>query len=201
MPPLLRFRRSFSGSPVRDSQRAKLYTAERVLHLPHDRRGPDSTLREIAQCQAYVDRITQSAWYGRTFPHARRNILVAHGGGRSAARACGSGRIELPGWARQRAVILHELAHCVVERECATVAWHGREFAAIYLKLVQHGMGRAAAAKLKTSYAQYGVKWRAKRRLSPEAREAATRILRAARAAIATPDRRHDLALARANQA
>jgi putative metallohydrolase (TIGR04338 family) len=203
----------------RDTQRSKVYAAGRAIELPY-KHGvcPDPKLRDIEQCQAFVTKLQQSAWYRRTFPQHRRPVTVKHGGGCSSARACGSGMIELPAWSRQKAVILHELAHCILTaKHDRRAADHGWEFCAIHLQLVQHVMGLEAAAKLKAAFKSHGVRFRPKRVviLTPEQRAAAAERFAAYRAAkaaainppapmpapvgTATPDRRFDIALARAD--
>lgn len=52
-------------------------------------------------------------------------------------------------------------------------AWHGREFAKLYLELVQRFVDPDAATELRGLYVEHGVKYRAKRVLSPEALVAA----------------------------
>lgn len=172
----------------RDTQRSKVYAAEAVL--PHGLQFPT-----ILDCQAYVNRVLADAWFLRTFGH--HAIEVRHGGGSSSARAVGTRLIQLPLWARHQRTILHEIAHCIrpldgwakgAKTWSALVggkaggwrgypihthhAGHGREYAHTYLMLVQHFMGADAARQLRASFRLKGVKFTAKRVLSPAQREA-----------------------------
>lgn len=166
----------------RDSQRSRVYAAEGVIQ----QKAADPAFEELAACQKYVDRIRHSAWFRRHYPGALQYIRLKDGRGSTRARA-DNATIDLPRWGRQKAVILHELAHCVIRQTYGsrTMAGHGREWAAVYLALVRRWMGREAAAKLKASFQERRVRFRPKRHLSPETRQAAGERLRAVRAAMA----------------
>lgn len=66
-------------------------------------------MKTVAECQAYVDRITTSDWW--TTRHRYWKVPVKDGRGRRSACASWDGSISLPLWARTPSTILHELAH------------------------------------------------------------------------------------------
>jgi len=156
---------------TRDSQRSKLYAAERVLR-PSD----DPEFTDIEQIQRYVARLVTSDWFRHEFG---RHIAVPRIEKGRGSNADGLGRrIRIATWGFTKMVVLHELAHCIISRgywehggpwhhEKHKPAAHGREFAAVMLKLVQHEMGVEEARILRQSYVQKGVKYRAKKTLSP----------------------------------
>jgi putative metallohydrolase (TIGR04338 family) len=130
---------------VRDSQRSKVYEAERVIW----HRGVQfSNLQEV---DAYVQRICKSAYWRKL--RGAYYVKVKDGRRRRSACAFDWGTIALPRWSRQEAVILHELTHTLVNfNNDRNVAWHGKEFASTYLKLVKRYMGKEAHAMLKQSF-------------------------------------------------
>ncbi len=142
----------------RDSQRSRLYKAERDITIPNG-----NYLSSVQDIQNYVDKIINSAWWRNRF--SLKQIIVK--GGRTGCSACGYllrrskiGIIKMPHWSRYELWILHEIAHTVVDRPYAP---HGRLFAKIYLELVRHKMKSAAHKALKGSYQKYNVKFYARR--------------------------------------
>lgn len=187
----------------RDSQRSKLYKAE-------DGASKGEQFETVAECQAYVDHITASAWWC-TYqvpwididPPTRSSIRGVGPGDRSPAQRLGWGGkgkiplrtkgivptrrdelkpvvevrdgrgalawaniIMLPKWARNERVILHELAHVIATERPA----HGRQFARIFIDLLQrfHPQRHAAAAALKVAFAEKKVRWKRKRKTSAD---------------------------------
>ena len=69
--------------------------------------------------------------------------------------------ITLPCWSRNKLTLLHELAHiccgCDVQRG-AYVSAHGKEFAGIYLWLVQQTLGKSTEKALFAAMQQHKVK-------------------------------------------
>lgn len=175
----------------RDSQRQKVYNAERVLdHSPstleHDRRERLSptvyrTYASQETCQAFVDRVVRSRFWGSMLAKTTRSwlngpprkVTVGPGKGHRKATAYGLSHIELPIWARKDWVILHELAHCLTDAMYARTAPHGREFCSVYLKLVKRFLGDEWAEKLKESFREHRVKWTLPRRSPTAGRRAA----------------------------
>ena len=171
--------------PLRDSQRAKLYRAERDV-VP---RG--QTFISVADMQAYVDRLVQSAWFAGRWRYCHQGahghpFLVTDGRGRR--RACCTGRtIKMPLWARSELFLLHELAHGINCWEHCDVRTHGWRFASILLDLVRHCMGKDTAAALRESFRRHRVRYtklRASRAAHPNSLAALARI-NAARKAVA----------------
>lgn len=176
-------RRSPRKSRPRDSQRGKLYAAER---------------------EAFADFPAQA----RTAASARQWALgVAHLAGKTASDVpvFRSGRgnhfswivgfngnvsprhIQLSIWGAQRDwVVVHELAHAWDYRNPYESAGHDAVYAALYLDLVNKLLGRAWGDKLTAAFTKHGVKYRApraKRQLTEEQRAALRERLAVARAA------------------
>lgn len=126
---------------ARDSQRSRVYTADRGLI-------PSLTPLSLRGCQDIVDDlafaypIMYSAWDGRA-PQVKD--------GRGRRRACydpAEHTISLPVWSRKISVVCHEAAHAVVRnmitKDRQLVAWHGPEFARVYLDMMRHVAGEYA---------------------------------------------------------
>lgn len=167
---------------MRDSQRSKVYKAERACGYFHTRR-----IEVVSDIQAWLDKITGSAWYkkyklvrtdgenrGLPFgkysqPYFRNpNIKVLDGRGRRSACAT-NGWMKLPKWSRTKLIILHEMAHAIqIERP-----GHGRQFCMIYLDLVKRWIGiecyRALRASFRKHKVKVGVKRRSTNKGNPEA--------------------------------
>lgn len=178
-----RRRRIDSGMAIpRDSQRQRLYDAEQVIVLT----GPRPEFRTVEQMQTYVDKLLSSAWFQRRWGKHRLTVRPGYGFRRAVAET-GRNRIQMPLWARCEAVLLHEIAHhCTWWQHRNDVAPHGREYAANYVELVGHLMGRESAELLKVSFRAGKVKFtkpRAKRELTEEQREELRQRLATARAA------------------
>lgn len=158
---------------MRDSQRSKVYKAERELpefheapHFPH-----------IESVKSYVLRVQNHPAlikkYGEFLsPH----IHVGDGRARRSAGGNAQG-IWMPKWSRKKIVILHELAHVISSRKYRVrwvgttadkIAGHGWQFCEVYLDLVRAMLGNANAEALKASFKKNKVRFRPKRELSPE---------------------------------
>lgn len=134
----------------RDNQKARVYRAERILQDHKSSMKPMT----IPECQKFVNRVL--ARQSTIKAYGKRYILVEHGrGGGRASGSYYSGRyITLGVWARQPAVILHEIAHHLAGFD----AQHGPYFATVMLKLVRQVLGKEAHEKLLGSYAYHRVK-------------------------------------------
>lgn len=111
----------------RDTQRQRLYRAERRTFDPARLRGgaPGASAVEapfdirafenVAEIQAYVDRIERSAWFRREFPTVKRHVVVREEPRASRFARGGGGEIVLPTsrtrWAHKDYTVLHEFAH------------------------------------------------------------------------------------------
>lgn len=147
----------------RDSQRAKLYRAERMSGLETWNR-PGQLSRD--ECEQMLARVTRSATW-RKLGGSYRGVALRKGG---RGAVSWGGEISLGTWARTPLILLHELAH---ELTAYAPASHGPEFAAVYLRLVSRFLGRDAAKQLRLNFRAQRVRTRRKRkrRLTPEQRE------------------------------
>jgi putative metallohydrolase (TIGR04338 family) len=173
---------------TRDSQRSKVYAAERASGLT-PARGTLGTMT-IDECYDYTRRVLDSAYVRRRWPHATttaRLIQVVPGrNGGHAGRRWGTPFISLGRWARTEYIVLHEIAHHLagLDRQ------HDWQFCDTLLNLVRHFLGRDAHDALRDQFKAHKVRYRApvKRPVSDERRaELAARMkaLNAARAASA----------------
>lgn len=156
----------------RDSQRSKVYKAEKVLQ-DHQTSTKFNDLRE---CEKYINKIIhKSRWFRKNWLVTKINTEPGRGHRRAtASRYLGDygrgvyGTIQLPKWARHKAVILHELAHIITPNHQAA---HGWMFANNFLLLVRHFMGREAADLLMASYKKHKVKYKPPRKISEARRQ------------------------------
>lgn len=123
---------------VRDCQRSRVYEAERRAFPQFQ----EQIFESEALVLQFVERVVGSGWFIERF--GVQLVEVRFRGGQNA-RGCPSGWIELPPWAFNPWVILHELAHVVAPGE---EAGHGPEFCSIYLELVRHVLGERDHYKL-----------------------------------------------------
>lgn len=168
----------------RDNQRSRVYKAERCLRVAPDR-------MTLEACQAYVDGITAGRWWRRHWPTSP-GVTVKDGRGSRRARVDASHRgfclqveMEVPRWARDPAVLLHELAHVAhdtaqrnrhlgMSRNPSYVAEapHGWQFCQTFLRLVRHYLGVEQEARLRASFKEHRVRYKRPRQLSEKQREA-----------------------------
>ena len=146
-----------ASTKIRDNQRSRVYEAERTAHTRT--RGGDIWTQDFPndRLQARVDEILamraiQSRW-------GRRIVRVELG--RGGGRAYGSTHISLGVNARNDWVIVHELAHSLVERRDdinREVAPHGPEFAGVLLFLTKTVMGKEAHDNLLAEFKRLKVR-------------------------------------------
>jgi len=144
-------------STTRDTQRAKLYRAERSTAA--FQRRPFTTMVEV---WAYLERIERDRWFRRHF--GRWRFRAHDGRGRRRGAANTTGWLTLPRFARHPQYILHEVAHCVAPAGCQ----HDYRYAAVYLKLVRHFLGAEAHAELRAAFKANRVRYSPPRQLSAE---------------------------------
>jgi len=143
---------------MRDSQRSKVYRSEKVV-------PQGLQFKELADVQAYLKQLQSHAWFRRRW--APRDFHLKDGRGARRGRASHgwwARIITLPRATRYQSYVLHEVAHHLAglnER-------HGPKFCRVYWTLVRYEFGPEAAKALKTEWAKNRVRWRKKRRLSPE---------------------------------
>ena len=117
-------------SRPRDSQRSKLYEAERAVTWEGERK-----FETVAEIQRYVDRLTSQMWWIKRWPRITagtvltwdgfedRPAIVVHDG-RGRRRAGASNRmITMPKWSRVEHIVLHEVAHIVTVGNKASHGW------------------------------------------------------------------------------
>ena len=165
--------------PRRDSQRQKVYDAER-------RAFPQMFRRQLPadhdQMQAVIDAITQSAFWRKLCARSRRiprKVELVRAKQRNAW--ANSYSISIPIRMRSVPLLLHELAHAAAP----VAASHHWVFCAIYLELVRHYMGNDWAKKLRAEFKAERVRYtpKRKRHMSEEQKEALRERLATARAA------------------
>lgn len=151
---------------MRDTQKARLYAADDVLHKYA------KPMPEIRDMEKFVERVMSSkrvqASYPTAFAMYRKMPVVKDGRGRRAAGGW-SGGITMPLWSRKTDVVIHELAHCIAARNWCRedIAGHGWQFCSVYLRLVLLFMGREAHDELKASFRQHRVRYTAPRKRKP----------------------------------
>lgn len=172
-------------SDMRDTQRAKLYKAEKVLE-PFAK--PVPSVKDVDRyCRALFKRgRVEAAWPRAAKWRQQKPLVIGDGRGARCAQSFG-GRISIPLWARKDTIIIHECAHEIIRREVrGDYASHGWEYAECFLKLVLYCMGREAHDALKASYKACRVRFTEPRKrapLSPEKRAELGARLAMARAA------------------
>lgn len=122
---------------MRDSQKSKLYAWENreCDALRYDHKHECVPTMEISEIKKLVTRVA------RDYGLSHRKVRVKDGRGRRAACYSANERaIKLPRWARREVVVLHELAHWLVQvmlYRQASIASHGKEFTGIFMELLR----------------------------------------------------------------
>lgn len=161
---------------MRDSQKSKLYRAERELLTRSPRLESEAELRRFVADVFNDSRVQRHCVWasgrwatesvGSTAVHVRR-----HGNLRAHAALANARKRELVfqhGGVR-RYVVLHEAAHLLRLRGLSMGASHGREFAKTLLQLVAWFDGADEATHLRARFVAWKVKHRAKPRYSSAA--------------------------------
>ena len=168
---------------MNDNQRSKVYGAEGVLSKYKSKTGEKifGDAPTTKQCKAYMEKVVSYEWFTARWHISTPSYVEGNspivGDGQGRRKACwqaSSYEIKLPHWARTEAVILHEMAHWIVDvakvppRDGSVRFWetqypanhaaHGVEFAAVLLELVRLQLGADAAKALKASYKARRVK-------------------------------------------
>lgn len=152
----------------RDTQKSRLYAAENAAFPA--KFGPAMSWDEA---RAYIDGVFRSHWMRTRYPGAaqrwRLNLIRLSDGRSRTSAGANASYIALPRWSRTPIVILHEIGHVIAPPR----AWHGHEYAAIYLKLVSQFLGRASHDRLRAEFKRHRVRYappRVGRKLSEEER-------------------------------
>lgn len=145
----------------RDSQRSKVYAAERATSMWGSERL--ETVPEIEKwLKSRLALVAIQRRYGQWIN--KRPIYVGDGHARHNAGGDGRG-IYMPTWSRTKLVILHELAHTIVWRRYGSqTAGHGWQFCATYLDLVRFILGAEAGEELKAAFKAGRVRYKEPRR-------------------------------------
>ena len=148
----------------RDSQMQKLYDAEYSL-IPCSPKD-NLTFDELIQ---KIDDVVNDTWFRKKFGRLFSDTIlqVENASSRqSMAYSFGTDFLSFPPHFCNFPIILHELAHTIIDRLQFVVAFnynyttHGRMFAFIYLELVRKFMGESSYTILKTGYKNFNVKYR-----------------------------------------
>lgn len=163
MPKMFRSMEDRTRLKERDSQREKLYRAERAVRDEHGGKQFES----VEEMQAYIDNLLRQEWFNRTWPHVIHRVTVHSGAGnrRATCSHCWGGynrcpEIKMPRWARCEQILLHELAHALTPVGAAA---HGWEFAQAMLRLVKNRIGKEAEKALRLSFRKHRVRMKPKR--------------------------------------
>lgn len=169
----------------RDSQRSRVYRAENKAFSSQ----PEAStwLETTADIERYLRYVVSLKRVTDSWPVLKQPVAVHDGRGLTRASA-NQWSITMPNIYRKKWIVLHELSHVIHQRQVSTCrsAFHGWQYAEIYLRLVLLVLGREAHDALKASFKAHGVKYKepAKRQpLSPERRAQLVLQLQAARAA------------------
>ena len=113
----------------------------------------------LAECQKYVDKLLAKKRIQDNYPWAKNHKIFVMEGSRGQRMAYATfthrgATIKLPRWARNKYVVLHEVAH---HFDCFEDG-HTDTFATILLDLVRREMGKDKAEALQASYHLHGVK-------------------------------------------
>ena len=157
---------------TRDKQRIKAYRAEWAMKRKGQVGRHFATAMHV---EAYVRRLAQSKWFMAKFGRHYFRLEPAHSTSSSAHPGHVSRQhiIRINSEMRNELTVLHEMAHCVRpivgEWPREVGAWHGPEFAATFLILVQHQMGAASAKALRAEFTASRAKYKRPRApMSPE---------------------------------
>ncbi len=156
MSPLLRPRRP---QRPRDSQRARLYRAEREAFDVYSEATPRL---DFAAVERFVSGVIGEPWFAETFGTLGAVRIKDGRGTRHAYSAYDQRRhgvlFSFPRWSRSVPVLLHEIAHPASLRRHGLVAAHGPEFAAAYLALIARHVGDEDRARLAEAFARHRVR-------------------------------------------
>jgi hypothetical protein len=171
--------------PSKDSQRAKVYAAERRAFAGNVKATEPLTEKEVREF-AEKARLWLDAKHNLYAPKIDFRFSNGGRGGAWARRGWGSTLMFTPS-AKKRWIVLHEVAHLYAPHRHPDYDGddraHGWVFCDLYLMLVQHYLGVEAAKRLRAEFRAEGARYRPKRTMSPEQRAAAAERLAKARAA------------------
>jgi hypothetical protein len=173
---------------TRDTQRKKAYMAGAAWVALLKSGGMRRQFIEWAHMEAYAETVYLWVRANRDTLGIPRHVALSPPKLEYKARgrwswAHAGGRIEVASSAKQRHyhwtdhLLLHEMAHIWTPGD-----GHGREWAAMFIKLVERWMGKDAGRELRREFRKAGVKFTPKRVLSPERKAELAERMRAMRA-------------------
>lgn len=167
---------------MRDSQRSKVYAAERLM----PGFWTDGFMPEVSDVKEFVDTCMATEWFRQRVPDMSP-VRVEDGRGRKRARAY-TRSMAVPRSLRSRFIVIHELAHICTKmdmfkklfrglfRELGHVhtytdkfAGHGHEFCAIYLELVRQFISQEQHDALVVAFREKRVQFTPKLERTPAA--------------------------------
>lgn len=169
---------------MRDSQRQKVYDAEKIAFGYVAGGEPDARydVGGIDGAQALIDAVFASEFLREKYDCRRAAPRVVQGHG-NRDRGCfkrKKNEIHLPRWTQQKWYVLHEAAHALTQEIPRDVEpAHGVTFAKCYVDLVRVYMSRFHALSLEAAYMEKRVKFKPKRAYRISDAERARRAERA----------------------
>lgn len=141
---------------ARDSQRSKVYKAETLTFRA---KKVQTDYRTVKDCKSFVQEVVNSKYWQSQ--RGKKRVKIKDGRGRRAACFRFPNIICLPLWARNKVVIIHELAHMLTHQTHPNSPAHGRFFCMHYVHLVEEliGISEAVALVLKWNELNVNYEW------------------------------------------
>lgn len=145
----------------RDSQRSRLYAAERSAFRGYYAHG--MRLACIHDLRAFIHEVLADEWFSTVFGRFTTVHIKDGRGTRHAYTAYDQDShaliLSFPRWSRTRPIALHEISHAASIRHHGLVAAHGPEFAGIFLRLVRQYLGEACHVRLRWAFMHHRVRF------------------------------------------
>jgi len=136
-----------------DSQKNKLYTAERLFRGIYEGEIKKFSTQRVAQ--EYVDEFIASEWVAQRFGK-QESVQVSLMSRTYCDSSQPQRKVRLSPWGMNEVVALHELCHILQPHAVGTP--HGRFFARNLLESVGYKLGSRAMGMLRDSYVTFRVK-------------------------------------------
>ena len=148
----------------RDSQRQRVYKAQRLFNDCYEHRRHES----LGDIEEYVRKIFDNQTVIRYYARSVKLGIPRIENGRVNAKG-GAEVLIFPAWARSEPVIIHEVAHCITNREYEPYLHrHNWQYCDIYLRLVLIMLGVPAYDLLRESMIRHKVKFHDPNRPCPD---------------------------------
>ena len=131
----------------RDNQRQKVYNWEHANIPGWPASASSPPVLSLEECEALIKRICADY---------RASVPVIKDGRRNRNASAGAYIIKLPRWSRFGPVVLHEMAHVILNQKAPSVAGHGPEFMRLYLDLLAK-YAKLPLRELRSSAAKAGL--------------------------------------------